>query len=425
MNIPEFSLSSRGLKNIADNSNHDRFTFIVGTKHYTCNRFFADFFSPKIALLHSADSNVDSFTIPINDPHSYFDQIFNLMHGSPITVNEDNIGFIASVGNFLGNDELVESIRLDSIEIDFNNVIPMTIAKINGGLPITNEISFLANNITNFNEFQLCSLEPSILIRILESEELSIPGEEWLMKLIKKLVEINPTYKALYRCIAFENLTEREMQEFVNIVDFEDINIEIWNALCRRLTSKVNTESQHSSKITIKKNEDNPLDGIINYLTQKFGGNVHKKGIVNITALNCVDESTDIYKPYVVADFNDDNVYWSKNQPGNWIMFDFNGNSISVTDYTLRTYDGVVGCHHFKSWIVEGSNDSSNWFEIDIKTNNFDLNGSFAMKTFHCSTIEPCKFIRIRMIGPDHAGYDSIKLCSVEFFGTLNIMNNH
>ena len=68
-----------------------------------------------------------------------------------------------------------------------------------------------------------------------------------------------------------------------------------------------------------------PLDGVIAYLTRECGGNVHDKGIVNVTAssLNPHVNSSE-YQLKNVVDMGTNTRYWSNNEKNTWICYDFN-----------------------------------------------------------------------------------------------------
>jgi hypothetical protein len=48
------------------------FTFFVGNNFYACPSFVADFLSPQISKLRSADPTIHEFIIQTPDPHDHF-----------------------------------------------------------------------------------------------------------------------------------------------------------------------------------------------------------------------------------------------------------------------------------------------------------------------------------------------------------------
>jgi hypothetical protein len=127
------------------------------------------------------------------------------------------------------------------------------------------------------------------------------------------------------------------------------------------------------------------LDGILSYLTTKHGGHVHEKGIVTITSKSFLGDDP-LHLAKNAADFTYDWGFCSKDEPGQWICWDFGEMGIRPTHYTMKSYS-------LKSWIVEGSIDGSNWTEIDRQTDNEDFNGYKETASFPISNPVDCRFI--------------------------------
>jgi hypothetical protein len=165
--------------------------------------------------------------------------------------------------------------------------------------------------------------------------------------------------------------------------------------------------AKSQSKVEIPRKEAKSLDGIISYLTKKHGGNVQEKGIVTITSKSC---------PYNdlknVADLTSDAKFCSKNEPGQWVCWDFGEMRVRPTHYTIK---GAW----LKSWVVEGSLDGSSWTEIDRQTDNQDF-CDWNTASFAVSKPAEFRFIRLTQTDKNHRGYDWLILRAVEFFGTLS-----
>jgi hypothetical protein len=67
----ELSLSAKGLTNVPRTDSKDNFQFIIGGCTYRCPSLAADFLSPLIARMHSADESLSKFAIetPDDGPH--------------------------------------------------------------------------------------------------------------------------------------------------------------------------------------------------------------------------------------------------------------------------------------------------------------------------------------------------------------------
>jgi hypothetical protein len=161
---------------------------------------------------------------------------------------------------------------------------------------------------------------------------------------------------------------------------------------------------------------DSPFSGLIDHLTSICGGNVHERGVVEITC-----SSTGRNNCWQVANF-DWNDYWhSSNSANSWIQFDFKNRDVSLTHYTLKS-DGHNG-HHLLQWRLAGSRDGTTWESIDVRKTQ-ELNGNYITKTFSCSVPSDgsrfYRYIRLTQTGKNSSGHDRLMLGNIEFFGTMS-----
>jgi hypothetical protein len=164
------------------------------------------------------------------------------------------------------------------------------------------------------------------------------------------------------------------------------------------------------------------LDGIISYLTRKHGGNVHDKGIVTITSKSVwSDEPGQALRN--IADLTSDSGFMSKNEPGQWVCWDFHDMRVRLTHYAIKGY-----C--LKSWVIERSLDGETWTEIDRKTDNedfLDFGCGWRPASFAVSNSAECRFIRLttqtskRHNEEAYLSWNSdyILIWAFEVFGTL------
>jgi hypothetical protein len=89
------------------------------------------------------------------------------------------------------------------------------------------------------------------------------------------------------------------------------------------------------------------------------------------------------------------------------------------THYTIRSYFGLPGGLHLKSWVVETSVDGENWREVAREEDNEQLNGSRFTGTFTVAGGGACRFIRLVNIGRNHNGDDCLCISAWEIFGSL------
>ena len=163
--------------------------------------------------------------------------------------------------------------------------------------------------------------------------------------------------------------------------------------------------------------EARPLDGIIAHLTRQCGGNVHKKGVVTVTA-----SSVDWCQPEDVV--TSDSRFFTKDSPNSWIRYDFGGRRVTPTSYSIRSTGYGPNNNHLKSWVLEVSNDGSegSWAVVDSRENNSDLNGPDLTRNFALSAPQSgaFRFVRLRQTGKNHLGADVLRISALELFGALS-----
>ena len=183
----------------------------------------------------------------------------------------------------------------------------------------------------------------------------------------------------------------------------------------------------------------NPLNGILVHLTRQYGGNVHDKGVVTITASSFVG----CEEPRNAADIGTDSQFHSQNQPNSWICYDFKYRRVSLTSYSLRSCCAdpggwqtivqrsrlaclsrteLMGGGHLKSWVVEISNDGSLWEPVDSRQGTSELNSRCAVRNFAISAANcrSVRFVRLRQTGPNHVETHELIISSFELFGTIS-----
>jgi hypothetical protein len=165
---------------------------------------------------------------------------------------------------------------------------------------------------------------------------------------------------------------------------------------------------QSPTEVEFRLQADKSINGIIRYLNQKQGGNVHDGGIVTIASKSVYHSD---YAVQNVADLTSELWFQSKNEPGQWVCWDFHELRIRPTDYTMRA-------ELLKSWVFESSVDGETWTEIDQRTENNDFIGS-ATASFAVAKSAECRFIRLTQTGDNHGEDDCLAIHGLEFFGTL------
>lgn len=194
-----------------------------------------------------------------------------------------------------------------------------------------------------------------------------------------------------------------------------------------RTRSKRHSETRRSDgSIMARLNGDlafqsNPFNGILAHMTkQNAGRNIVLSGILTITGSSPSDVNPE--KVSHLVDY-ESVAAWDATFPNtSWLMFDFGTRQIAVCAYTLKTYDAPPQSLHLKSWVLEGSNDSQTWTDLDAQTDNNRLNESNKRSTFTCryQNSPPVRYVRLRQTGPNHSGAAcGFALANVEFFGYI------
>jgi hypothetical protein len=172
---------------------------------------------------------------------------------------------------------------------------------------------------------------------------------------------------------------------------------------------------QSMSTVEIPAKVAKSLDGIISYLTTKYGGNVHDRGIVTVLSRSSHDDPKLAVRN--VADLTSDSRFYSKDEPGQWVCWDFRQMRVRLAQYTIRAQ-----C--LKSWVLEGSLDGANWMEIDGQWDNDDFQAGWSVGTasFAAWSGAEFRFIRLTQTDKNYYGTDchTLPLTAVEFFGTLS-----
>ena len=160
------------------------------------------------------------------------------------------------------------------------------------------------------------------------------------------------------------------------------------------------------------------LDGIIAYLTRVCGGNVHDKGVVNVTACTIFGSG---FWPKNVVDLSSDGEYWCPHAQEAWICYDFLSLGVTLTSYSITTTSRWPGMWHLSSWCLEVSKYGLTWEVVDSHENSLELKHSHITRNFVISapTIGAFRYVRLR-VPSDRYRHACLQLCALELFGTLS-----
>jgi hypothetical protein len=223
----------------------------------------------------------------------------------------------------------------------------------------------------------------------------------------------------LIRYVRFEFLSPESIDLFFNTISLHEMTDEMFERMRIRMRHRLiyDREELLTSRFTgfVHRNPGSPWSGLISYLEEMCCGNVHEKGVIEIT---CSSSYCNHCWDVVNYKWND---YWCTKDVGNsWIQIDFNKWFVSLTHYSLKS-DGE-GAHHLVQWELRGSLDGNTWVVLDQRHTK-DLDGEYITKTFCCngegSFTTSYRYIRLHQTGKNSSGRDYLMLGNIEFFGLI------
>jgi hypothetical protein len=258
------------------------------------------------------------------------------------------------------------------------------------------QISFpreLPNFIELCHFFELESLfvnglPVSILEQILANASLKLTTEDSLYDLLSANFERGVEFVKLLEHVRFEFLSASRIRSFAawscnHFDEFEKgFSPPVWRRIAKRIAPETEPGSR-SGKMPrygaiCCPDAALPHDGIIAYLTRECGGNVHDRGVIEVTG-------SDVHAnhlPRDVVDLTVHNCFHSPNQPDQWICYNFKDRRIRLTNYSIA----AQGNWYLRSWIVEGSVDGHAWICLDEQKDNTDASPVHPIATFSVET---------------------------------------
>lgn len=175
-------------------------------------------------------------------------------------------------------------------------------------------------------------------------------------------------------------------------------------------------------KFEYDEKKKNSFDGIIQYLTNQCGDNVHKKGIVEVKMPSMYSNRS----AERAVDLNNASTFAQTNgQENSWLKYDFKNKKVHPTYYSIRTReDYYEKCYNPKTWVIEGSNTDieNDWTLLDSRDIDCFKEKS-AVCTFKITTQLACdtsfRYLRMKLTGPDTGGAHYLSISALEYFGCL------
>lgn len=403
------------------------FTFIVNGEEYKTSRIISDLLSPKICQIHSIDPTFNQIFIN-TEKKGDFSLILKLINFKDISIPNNQIDFFYEIIEWLGNEFYDFKTPDESAKITDDNIF--SLIKKHGKFSkffsknLSAEIEYIASHFFEIcinHKEDLASLDEQILSKIFCHSNLKLKDEDQFLTFVNDLYRTNTKFCFLYKFVIFSNVSSESITEFINIFDYNDIDSNIWHSISSRLIEKVQIQEEESTRYIeqSKQNifeykEGKEFNGIIRFLTNKFGKNISDCDVVKVTS-NYPSKSS---PPKNLLDFDQDNLFLSDTgkKPYTWICYDFKNYEIQISSYSIKS--GPAG-GYVRSWVIEISNDGENWFKIDEQSNYSGLNEPNSIKTFDVHSSSFARFCRFRHTGEYYVIGNCIRIHSIEFYGSI------
>lgn len=447
-----FVLSAAGLKNLVLDNNEE-FSFIIGEQEIKMNKILAEFISPRVSQLHRIDPTIDYLNFDdifraesSKEFHkmkskitiSAFLQIEKLFECEKIEIAKNDELSMQILSIFLGNEEMfakINELYTNEKQNDDKNLADIELfecfSKSFKNFDLSSIIDSISSHFYSIDQKRLLKLSKSTLYSIISNKNLKIENEDSLFEFINLIFKENENEKndkfisEFYEEIEFEYLSKEKFQKFLRIFDINDITNQIWKKLSKCFnfkTSKDINKKRHVSRgINIPyKKDGNQFNGIIKYLSDKCGGNVSEKKVVEVTC----DQYFENNYPQNVVDFNDSKKYFeSLDNSEQWLKYDFKDMKVLPTHYTIQSSTARKGSSHLKSWNIEGSNtgNDKDWIVLDSQNNEQILNGVNLTHTFEIKSHNnnPYRYLRLRQIGKSMNGQKFFSISALEYYGLI------
>ena len=417
---------------------YDEFTFIVNNERFKTTRIIADLLSDKICRNHSNDPTLNEYIINTTSKGD-FSNFLNLINFEQNEIPESEFPFISEIINILEINSLNISITNFPTEITINNVFSFLLKHEKYDQiyseNINKEIDFISSHFYEINESnieEISKLRLSTIEKIISNKRLQLKDENQLLSIINRLYSKEIKYSILYEYVCFTNVGSESIAEFIDIFDHNDLNSGIWKSISNRLKQKIESieptsktrykeDVQQQKKQTNEKGitflykSDKNFYGILRHLLNEHNGNI--KSEVTVTSSSFIDSD---YPENVYLFDNDNKLFYSNKNKGQdqWLCFDFQKHKIIPSNYTIKS---TASLDKPKSWVIEGSNDNSEWVKIDERNDDASLKNHWTIHTFNISnkTGDAYRYVRIRQTGPNWYNRNYLTFGSFEFYGVF------
>jgi hypothetical protein len=373
-------LSAASLRNIPVQDASDPFTFIADRHRFPSHVMNATFLSPRLAQARAADATLSEYQIMASVSSQSLEEFLSLADGSSVPITVSNCIAFLQLGEELNNPEICSFILGHATAILEENLFAssdLTVSTVLGrfwlrrGLLVdsSEEVQFIASNLSQFPLDEIRSLPIDVLGSILSNESLKIESEDWLCNW---LLELGTGCFSLFEFVHFEFLSSSTAAKFAETCEscLSYLNLNIWKAISVRFIRPI------APRVSFAATTSEALNGIIRFLQQKCKGTPELGFSVSSSSVNTGPGfAKGSYQPEEAVDFENPSVYFvSQNQANQWWQIDFRSARVIRSSYTLRTHNLGPKYAHLKQWACEGSLDGSTWNTLDQRTDDSHLN---------------------------------------------------
>jgi hypothetical protein len=285
------------------------------------------------------------------------------------------------------------------------------------------DIEFVASHFDEMTASLFETLPLNLAEAILGEPGLQLQSEDDLYELIRSRFDENEGFFGLLDQVHFEYLSSSGLALFAErrFDIFGQLNPGIWDRFCGRFLqpagrSVPNARVRDPDSSSFAPNWNGSFYGIIAGLTARYGGNVHEKGVVELSS-----DSSESGSLSRVVDFSNDGGFSTKAGVHSWVCYDFKDRLVTPTGLSFllaKEVVSLISCGDRLSFDV--SLDGSYWAKLRRFTaSDFSrMNHQLCL----CSLtpgVRECRFVRLRVVGTSVP--IPLALIAWEIFGSVRL----
>jgi hypothetical protein len=193
-------------------------------------------------------------------------------------------------------------------------------------------------------------------------------------------------YSTLFEFVHFEYLSVGSIRDFGELISnsFDILTIGIWNTIVPRLLMS-------SPRLRFFPRDDDLFDGIFSYLTKECGGNIHEKGIIEVSASSIFNSH---FSTPTMVDSTTTNCFATNN-----------------IENSELSHENIQSAHEQIAIVIilvrgrlKGGDDGETWSEMDSRRDITELTGLGKEKCYTIRDSREVRMIRIRETGLTNSG---------------------